>query len=65
MIANALGSGDLGQLEGGVIAAVGILVSIVATYFVKVKDGGDPQMALNIGTFGAAAVMAPVILSSV
>ncbi|MBL4633344.1 MAG: sodium-translocating pyrophosphatase [Kofleriaceae bacterium] len=43
------------------IAAVGILVSIVATFFVKVKEGGDPQMALNIGTFGAAAVMVPVI----
>lgn len=43
------------------IAAVGILVSIAATFFVKVKDGGDPQMALNIGTFGAAIVMVPVI----
>ncbi len=44
-----------------IIAAVGILVSIVATFFVKVKEGGDPQMALNIGTFGAAIVMVPVI----
>lgn len=43
------------------IAAVGILVSIVATFFVKVEEGGDPQKALNIGTFGAAAVMVPVI----
>ncbi len=43
------------------IAAVGILVSIAATFFVKVKEGGDPQMALNIGTFGAAIVMVPAI----
>ncbi|MCP4447500.1 MAG: sodium-translocating pyrophosphatase [Myxococcales bacterium] len=43
------------------IAAVGILVSIVATFFVKVEEGGNPQHALDIGTFGAAAVMVPVI----
>jgi K(+)-stimulated pyrophosphate-energized sodium pump len=39
------------------IAAVGIVVSIFGTFFVKVKDGGNPQTALNIGTFGAAGVM--------
>lgn len=44
-----------------VIAAAGILVSIAATFFVKTEDGGDPQTALNIGTFGAAFVMIPVI----
>ncbi len=44
-----------------VIAAVGILVSIGGTFFVKVQEGGDPQRALNIGTFGAAIVMVPVI----
>jgi K(+)-stimulated pyrophosphate-energized sodium pump len=44
-----------------VIAAAGILVSLVATYLVKTGEGGDPQKALNIGTFGAAAVMVPVI----
>ena len=43
------------------IAAAGILVSIVATFFVKTKEGGNPQTALNIGTFGAAVVMVPVI----
>ncbi|GAB4557650.1 MAG: sodium-translocating pyrophosphatase [Haliangiales bacterium] len=43
------------------IAAAGILVSIVATFLVKTREGGDPQKALNIGTFGAAAVMVPVI----
>ncbi len=44
-----------------VIAAVGILVSIGGTFFVKVQEGDDPQRALNIGTFGAAGVMVPVI----
>ncbi len=40
-----------------VLAAVGILLSIFGTFFVKVKEGGNPQAALNVGTFGAAALM--------
>ncbi|MBM1108164.1 sodium-translocating pyrophosphatase [Aurantibacter crassamenti] len=40
-----------------VLAAVGILMSIIGTFFVKVKDGGNPQTALNIGEFGSAALM--------
>jgi len=44
-----------------VIAAAGIVVSMVATFFVRTKEGGNPQTALNIGTFGAAAIMVPVI----
>ena len=40
-----------------VLAAVGILTSIVGTFFVKVKEGGNPHHALNIGEFGSAAVM--------
>ncbi len=40
-----------------ILAAVGILVSIVGTFFVKVKEGGNPQTALNTGTFLAAGVM--------
>jgi K(+)-stimulated pyrophosphate-energized sodium pump len=39
------------------IAGVGILVSILGTFFVRVKEGGDPQAGLNKGEFGAAAVM--------
>ncbi|MFI5218583.1 MAG: sodium-translocating pyrophosphatase [Bacteroidia bacterium] len=36
------------------IAAVGIIFSIVGTYFVKIKNNeGSPQSALNIGNFGA------------
>ena len=43
------------------IAGVGIVVSVLATFFVRTKEGGDPQKALNYGTFGAALIMIPVI----
>ena len=41
-----------------VLGAVGIIMSIIGTFFVKVKDGGNPQTALNIGEFGSAGLMA-------
>ncbi|MCF8382364.1 MAG: sodium-translocating pyrophosphatase [Chlorobium sp.] len=41
-----------------IIAAVGILVSIVGSFFVKVKEGGNPQTGLNMGEFGASIIMA-------
>ncbi len=44
-----------------VLAAVGILTSIVGTFFVRVKEGGNPQTALNIGEFGSSIVM--IVLS--
>ncbi|MDA9305535.1 sodium-translocating pyrophosphatase [Flavobacteriaceae bacterium] len=40
-----------------VLAAVGIIMSIIGTFFVKVKEGGNPQSALNIGEFGSAGLM--------
>ena len=40
-----------------VLAAVGIIMSIIGTFFVKVKDGGSPHAALNIGEFGSAILM--------
>jgi K(+)-stimulated pyrophosphate-energized sodium pump len=40
-----------------VLTAVGIIMSIIGTFFVKVKDGGNPQTALNIGEFGSAGLM--------
>ena len=40
-----------------VLAGVGIIVSIIGTFFVRTKEGGNPQAALNIGTFGAAILM--------
>ncbi|GAA4234654.1 sodium-translocating pyrophosphatase [Postechiella marina] len=39
------------------LAAVGIVMSILGTFFVRVKDGGNPQAALNIGEFGSAGLM--------
>ena len=39
------------------LAAVGIIMSIVGTFFVRVKEGGSPHMALNIGEFGSAGLM--------
>ena len=43
------------------IAASGIPVSILGTFMVSVKEGGDPQKALNQGEFGSSAVMVFVI----
>jgi K(+)-stimulated pyrophosphate-energized sodium pump len=40
-----------------VLASVGILTSIIGTFFVKVKEGGDPQKALNMGEFISAGIM--------
>lgn len=40
-----------------VLAGVGILTSIAGTFFVKVKDGGNPHHALNIGEFGSAGIL--------
>ncbi|MFC1671825.1 sodium-translocating pyrophosphatase [Planctomycetota bacterium] len=39
------------------LAAVGILMSIIGTFFVRTKEGGDPQKALNTGTFLAAGLV--------
>jgi K(+)-stimulated pyrophosphate-energized sodium pump len=40
-----------------VLAAVGIVVSILATFVVRTKEGGNPQLALDGGSFGAGLVM--------
>jgi K(+)-stimulated pyrophosphate-energized sodium pump len=40
-----------------VLAAVGIIMSIIGTFFVKVKEGGNPQTALNVGEIGSAVLM--------
>ena len=44
-----------------VIAASGVIVSIIGTFMVSVKEGGDPQTALNKGEFGSAFIMIAVI----
>ena len=43
------------------IAGAGILVSILGTFMVSVKEGGDPQKALNRGEFGSSFIMIGVI----
>lgn len=54
----AIGSADIGPiLLPMVLAAVGIVCSIVGTFAVRTKEGGNPQVALNLGTFGAAGLM--------
>ncbi len=40
-----------------IIAGVGIIMSILGTFFVKVKEGGSPQKALNTGEFGSSILM--------
>src|SRR3990172_6980411 len=39
------------------IAGVGIVMSIIGTFFVRVKEGGDPQKALNFGNVVAGILM--------
>ncbi len=39
------------------LAAAGIIMSIIGTFFVRVKEGGNPQTALNLGEFGSAGLM--------
>ncbi|MEM7575219.1 MAG: sodium-translocating pyrophosphatase [Bacteroidota bacterium] len=40
-----------------VVAGIGIIASIIGTFFVRVKEGGNPQKALNLGELIAAAIM--------
>lgn len=40
-----------------VLAGVGIVMSFLGTFFVKVKEGGDPQRALNMGEFVSSGIM--------
>lgn len=38
------------------LAGLGIIASVIGTFFVKTREGGNPQIALNIGT-GIAGVL--------
>src|SRR5690606_36733550 len=40
-----------------VLAGVGIVTSFLGTFFVKVKEGGIPQKALNMGEFVSSIIM--------
>ena len=39
------------------IASTGIIMSIIGTFFVRVKEGGSPHAALNTGEFVSAGLM--------
>ena len=39
------------------LAGLGIICSIIGTFAVRTKEGGNPQTALNLGTFGAGILM--------
>jgi K(+)-stimulated pyrophosphate-energized sodium pump len=56
VLAAATGAGNLIILPL-LLAGAGIIVSIIGTFFVKTKEGGNPQTALNIGVFGAGGMM--------
>ncbi len=52
------GAGQLGPvLLPLALAGFGILTSVAGTFFVRVKEGGDPQKALNAGEFLSAGIM--------
>ena len=56
---------DTGAFLGGlspvflplVLGAIGIVTSILGTFLVRVRDGGDPHKALNAGEFASSGVM--------
>ena len=60
-----LGAALMGSMDNSVnpvllpliLAGAGIITSIIGTFLVKVKEGGDPQKALNRGEFVSAALM--------
>ncbi len=49
MVIGALFAGMAGVMYPLLLAAVGIIASILGTFFVKVKKGGDPAKALRYG----------------
>ena len=44
------------------LAAAGIIASIIGTFFVRGKEGGNPQKALNTGSYVAYAIVVVVSL---
>ena len=67
MVLGAAFMGTFGDIEGTAataavtlplfLASIGILASIIGTFFVRVKEGGDPKKGLSRGEFLAAAIM--------
>lgn len=61
------GNSGMNTLFPLVIAAVGILASVIATFFVRGKDGSNPHKALKMGSYVSAilVVIASIIFSKV
>ncbi|MBR2560977.1 MAG: sodium-translocating pyrophosphatase [Eubacterium sp.] len=51
-----------GALYPLVLAAIGIVASIIGTFFVRGKEGGNPQKALNTGSYVAYIIVIIVAL---
>ncbi len=57
--ASVVAQGDVGPVVLPLaIAAGGTICSILGTFVVRTKEGGNPQLALDTGAFGAAGIMA-------
>lgn len=58
---NAFGGEGLSSISPIVLplmlAGAGIITSIIGTFMVNVKEGGNPQRALNIGEFGSTGIL--------
>ncbi len=50
-----------------ILSALGIIASIIGTFFVKGKDGKNPQKALNMGSYTSAVlvIIGSVVLSNI
>ena len=58
MVSGSLGATNMNAvLLPLFLAAVGIIMSMFGTFFVKVKEGGSPHKALNTGEFLSALLM--------
>ena len=47
------------------IGVIGIICSIIGTFFVKTKEGGNPQTALNTGTLIASVLMVAATVGAI
>ena len=65
-LGSVLLSGTDGALFPLLLASIGIVSSIIGTFFVRGKEGSDPQKALNTGTYvsGGLLVVASYFLST-
>ena len=49
--------GDTGVVYPLLLASLGIVSAVLGTFFVRVREEGDPQLALRIGTLVTGALM--------